>query len=219
MKIYIGASETPYHVSEATLKAASDYFTTAIKHIELGVRSSPDTLRFPEDDRDAWEVFLHWLLKGTIPPIAGVDGWELNVKCWILGDRYNIPDFQDDAIFDMLSESESGFLPRLSAIQLAFAGTPQGSKLREYMAEEAWRMVTRGLISDQELDKALNGTLYLTEILTAKRLFDEKNKQNIFHNRFGRSDYVLAMRNAPWSAFILGDKRRLLGYVAEYYLD
>ena len=62
------------------------------------------------------------------------------VRCWILGDKYDIKEFQDLIILELI-QSVKGVIVPLTTVKTAFENTPPKSPLRTFMAEEAaWRI-------------------------------------------------------------------------------
>lgn len=59
IKIYVGNQPEPYFVQEVILESIFSKFTDRL--LEQEKQSGGDgILRFPADDRDAWDVLLYW---------------------------------------------------------------------------------------------------------------------------------------------------------------
>jgi hypothetical protein len=77
---------------------------------------SADTLRFPEDNETAWKLLLHWMKPAAdhIPTPASSlrarpeekarSGFQdMYINCCALGDKYDIPPFQDLIMLELIS--------------------------------------------------------------------------------------------------------------------
>ncbi|KAK3115576.1 hypothetical protein LTR53_004936 [Teratosphaeriaceae sp. CCFEE 6253] len=146
IKIHVGrdADEQVYHVPEAALELASDYFLKALKH-ESSMGGEKGLLRFPADNADAWKVLLYWILKGALPEDWNAvkksdEQQELHmVRCWAMGEKYLLPDFQDVIMLELLKYLDSRANPKAQYLTLAaakegFATTPAGRPLRRLIA-------------------------------------------------------------------------------------
>lgn len=180
VKIYVGTEtpeSKPFLVQQSTLEHTTDYFRKAFRNEHLGT-TEPGTLRFPEDDLNAWNVFLYWVVRRKLPPTEELmpaltnDDPDLNtdhslvVHCWALGDKYDIPTFQDEVMLELLRSQDSKCM-ELSAVKLAFEHTPPGAKLRELMAEEVGGRLAHGEIEYEQLDM-FDGIVGFTSVLARK---------------------------------------------------
>lgn len=129
-----------FHVQETLLRMTSKVFSAALKHENLG-DGEKGRLEFPEDPVDAWEALLFWIFTKSLPEdlinTTQVRDEEtsqlLLVQCWILGDKYEIVDFQDHIMIELLDLSTDKFIS-LQAAEEAFKKTLTGSKLRLFVS-------------------------------------------------------------------------------------
>ena len=69
MTIFVGPARTKWSLHENLLSATSDFFRTAFNG---GFKeSADDTLALPEDDPQAFELFVRWLYGKALSPAAG----------------------------------------------------------------------------------------------------------------------------------------------------
>lgn len=103
----------------------------------------PETveLHLPEDLPEVWETLMFWKITGQMPqPI----GYAVIFRCWIFGDKYGMPEFQDAAMILLLkhwdkhdykqSIPESFFSQTVEAYSALKDGP---SQLKTLLAEEA----------------------------------------------------------------------------------
>ena len=126
----------PFLIQESILTDTAAFFIRAVRNGDaIGGRG---VLRFPEDDQTTWEVLLHWLLKDklewgyTEDADAKMKGL---VECWVLGDKNDIKQFQDEVMWELIRVSDHNRV-ELNVIRLAFDSTPVGSPIRALLAEE-----------------------------------------------------------------------------------
>ena len=135
IKIYVGEMTKPFLIQATLLD--SDFFVCALKNQDA-FGGDKDVLTFPEDDQSAWEMFLHWKMRGKLlyawGPEADPEIDQL-VRAWIHGDKYGIPQFQDDVMWELVLAFALQMLD-ISTVKLAFDNTPVNSPLRRLMAEE-----------------------------------------------------------------------------------
>lgn len=165
----MGSQSRPYLVQEALVTGISAFFKRAINH-ETSFGSEPGVLRFPEDDQIAWEMLLHWRLKGYAVKTYVSEHTEEQlqlVRFWVLAEKYDIKEFQNvimNQIFDALDQRTV----ELETVKLAFESTPPGSPLRTLMAEETvLHMDLRDEYEHADL-RELDGVLgFTTELMYA----------------------------------------------------
>jgi len=75
----------------------------------------------------------------------------LAVGCWILGDKYDIPEFQDEAMLALLVSIANNSLTKDMFSEIAL-GVPIDSKLRALIAEEATRQWHNGVLNRKKLE-------------------------------------------------------------------
>ncbi|KAK6392872.1 hypothetical protein LTR65_002954 [Meristemomyces frigidus] len=128
---YVGDDDDtePFCIKQSGLEWASPFFVCVIKYEHWGTDAQHCVLRFPDDDSADLHSTPHKLLA---------------TRCWILGDKYGIPKFQDEA---MLGE--------------VAAHAPRDSPLVAFIAE---MMVYH---CDEEVEEELASLAFTTELLDA----------------------------------------------------
>ncbi|KAF7187489.1 hypothetical protein HII31_11113 [Pseudocercospora fuligena] len=148
IKLTIGDSEkAPVYVQQKLLESVAPWFENALKR-DTFVEGETGSLSFPEDDVEAWKVLVCWTMKR----ISSVDildpdaGPELAAKCWVLGDKYDIVRFQDEAMTAILKYFRQTRLCALSREKLnrTLDVCPPDSKLAEYMTMEIAHYMATG---------------------------------------------------------------------------
>jgi hypothetical protein len=125
-----------YKVQESLLIDISSFFDKALE-AERFEEGRTAVLRFPDDNASGWKVLLYWVMRGQVPSGDEFKGDEAMalVHAWILGDKYDIEDFQDYVMMELLCWLQHrSYLPEM--VKTAFENTPRESKLRKLMAEE-----------------------------------------------------------------------------------
>lgn len=142
IKVYVGEQTSveskPFLIQATLLETASEWFVKALKHEHLG--GEPGVLRLPEDDLDAWKVFIHWLVMKKLPQdhmsnLHDQYDHAALVRCWVIGDKYGISEFQNLIMLDLLDSLEDCCV-QTEAARLGFECTAPGSVMRELMAAE-----------------------------------------------------------------------------------
>jgi hypothetical protein len=107
INIYICDNEKPFKVPASALAACSktQYFTKALQHAALG-RTPPNTLKFPDDNPDAFSMLLYFVTKRHLPSIhcgkLNLSDLATLVRAWFLGDKYDPVEFQHEVMFELL---------------------------------------------------------------------------------------------------------------------
>ncbi|KAK4960096.1 hypothetical protein LTR10_002987 [Elasticomyces elasticus] len=146
----------------SALEAATEYFRGALRNQHPGTGGEQDVLTFPEDDFRAWKVLLHWMVKSELPedddmpkftvsPMLTDGDYTALVLCWILGDKYGIPGFQDLIMIELILQLEIQGTP-MGIIRYCFVHTAPRSVLRELMAEELVLYLGVGVLEDEDGD-------------------------------------------------------------------
>lgn len=155
----------PYLISESRLKQTSEYFANAIKHENWGV-AQDGKLNFPDDDKNAFELMLYYIVEGSLPNslnTAAVATQKVMIETWAIADKYLIRDLQDLIMVTLLFQFDNQELD-WEVVRCAFERTGEGSKMRRLIAEEAMCRTFTGesfMNSDsaevKELEKAISG--------------------------------------------------------------
>ncbi|KAK5165100.1 uncharacterized protein LTR77_009197 [Saxophila tyrrhenica] len=182
--VYIGKNTDACQIPESTLINTSPVFVKALQHQHLG-GDPPDTLRFPDDNAGSWIMLLWWKAKGNVPTPRCNFRTETFVQAWIMGDKYDIKDFQDDLMLEIIVHLETNVLD-LRTAKLAFENTVPGSPLRTLMAEELADQVRQedGAKGFQEIFSMFEGVVGFTaEVVEALDTYENCGKDNLKKER------------------------------------
>ncbi|KXT08991.1 hypothetical protein AC579_70 [Pseudocercospora musae] len=141
-KITIGIDGSPpIYIQQRTLESVAPWLENALMR-DTFIEGQTGALHFPVDDQEAWQVLVYWImtrevaieLTGTMKERAR--SCILCAKCWVLGDKYDIPVFQNGVMAILLSHFLPEYthqLPRKALNQILKA-CPPDSKLAEHFA-------------------------------------------------------------------------------------
>jgi len=179
IKLVIGepATGTIFYASQALLEFTSEYFRSALRNQHLG-NVQKDTLSFPDDELNSWKVLLFWIVARELPSVDEIcstgsgqndDGMHsVYVRCWVLGDKYDIPAFQDLIMLELLKTFHYGSTLTIENPKLALENTPPGSVLRELVVEEVLNGLQSKVIDCERLDE-LDGIVGFMSRVMMKR--------------------------------------------------
>ncbi|SMR60394.1 unnamed protein product [Zymoseptoria tritici ST99CH_1E4] len=230
IEISFGTKTTkPIRVPQQTLECLSPYFKTALKKntFKEGVNG---TISLPEDEYDVWKVLLYWFFNHKLPdsmhartsiysqkprylemaPLA--PHLRLATRCWIAGDKYEIPQFQDAVMLCILRYMDamqwSGKLLEVDVLLLVLDNTVQGSPLQELFVDwVAVRMHTGAGVDTYEgvlesskdskpLYERLDGTGFYPAMLVKRPMLDMDEALTWRANRSKHDD-------RQWTSFFL----------------
>lgn len=98
----------------------------------------------PEDDLAAWKVLLSWMMPREHPEHEVLTGPNLlGVRCWVLGDKYNIPEFLDKAMLALLVSVVDNAMATEVYREVA-DHSPPASPSRALVAEDAIEQRSNG---------------------------------------------------------------------------
>ena len=211
--IFVGTGDDAerFSIQQVLLESISEYFVNAMKNEHLGNESESGVLRFPEDNLEAWQVLLCWVVGRRFPRKAMAGEQELAVSCWVLGDKYGIVEFQDEAMLSLLKTIDT-FQAERETIAMAFRGTPPGSKLRLLMTEEMLYNLSaterlgishQWTLRSSDIDGILNGLNFAGELLEVQQrcTHDQDEFWAAIGNRFedGSSE-----QQSKWKEYMVG---------------
>lgn len=212
IQIYVGEDAgpdngiaQPYLVQESLLHGVSDYFIAATKHEHLG-SDSVGVLRFPEDDRDAWELLLSWIFTRQIPHRIRGDTEEsvtslCLVDCYVLADKYLIPKLQNAIMIELIFRRETTNLP-VEAARQALSTAPPESHLRRFAMEELMSQVGVRALTVTKLESVLDGipgTMGLLMSASTKwRVPIHQCPWRLFHGSFAWAGYMVGHTRQFW---------------------
>ncbi|GAB1730333.1 hypothetical protein NU195Hw_g8564t1 [Hortaea werneckii] len=156
IKVGINENEQAFLISQRRLESASEY------------------IKFPKDDYDAWAVLVFWMMntfniaKEELTP-------DLLIKSWVLGDKYEIPEFQDQIMLELLFTFEEDYATE-DIIRLGSELSPTGSVLKRLIAEEAAVALRNEKMDFESLEAAFNGNGMLRDFVLARGNCEASNE-------------------------------------------
>lgn len=199
IRIKVGSNkdDEPFLISQRRLESASEYFRKALRQDSFK-EGRTGQIDFPEDDYDAWAVLMFWMMsafhiaKNKLKP-------DLLIKCWVLGDKYEIPDFQDRIMLELLLIFEVDYATE-DIIELGSRLSPAGSFLKRLMAEEAAVALQNDKTDFESLEAAFSGSGMLREFILAHDncAADEKFYGRRFESPAAEDPISEEERNEKW---------------------
>lgn len=122
--------------------------------------SKQRSVRLEDDDPDTFQLYLHWLYRGTLPVRADEPGHACNseylqlAKAYVLGDKLQDGDFQDiiiDAIIDKWNSKASdghNCFPVGAVVTCIYNNTPESSKARRLLVDICVHNGSKSWLSD-----------------------------------------------------------------------
>ena len=151
MIVGTAANTKTWHLPKDLLVNSSPFFAAALNGSFAEARSK--VVNFPEDDIEAFALFIQWLYIGEIavddcpaddcPSDHGDDDNHFCsaattltfVEAWILGDKLGCPIFKDLAMFGLIRALDR-WLINTNAVRTAYERSAQGSKLRKILLDQ-----------------------------------------------------------------------------------
>lgn len=199
IKVYVGERKSeikPYLIQQTLLESTSTVFAAAIQPHAFK-EGQERCLHFPDDDSTVWGVLVYWIIKREMPKTLS-DVPTCCVRCWVLGDRYDIKDFQDQAMLALIRYCEDKRLD-VGVMKEAVSNSAQGTKLRQLVAQEAVRYQNKDKNASLDDFKDFDGVGFTTDYLYAQYAYDNGT---IRYKRLEEGD-----RNVKpaWKEFMVGD--------------
>lgn len=183
--IKVGSPATSFFVNGKLICSRSEYFKVALS--ARWSEGKKRALALPEDDPEAFNVYLNWLFGGCIctGQEDGSDNtweeWDMVFKAYALGDKFLDTDFKDavtDAVTAMLGRVDlEGFTPSPSPrdIELLYRITSATAKIRSLIAYD----IASCTILDEEFLKTLPAYPkdFLAELFIQQRQIVTQNKE------------------------------------------
>lgn len=138
----------------------------------------------------------------------------LAVRCWILGDKYDIKLFQDDVMLMMISYgAETSSDPTPEMVREVFYNTPPGSKLRDFITEESVYLFEPGVRSDRLGDAVLRKNIGELDETGFLPLYTEKKRE--YNAQGGDPDWCDRFRDGCWKRYLRGPAERYQGWALD----
>jgi hypothetical protein len=146
IEVFVGLEPpTPFSVHEKLICASSDFFRNAMARDWK--ESKQRSIHLKDDDADTFELYLHWLYRGTLPVrinepgLVGNSEYLQMAKAYVLGDKLQDGDFKDviiDAIIDKCKSIASDghkWSPVGPVLRCIYDNTPTSSKARRLLVD------------------------------------------------------------------------------------
>ncbi|KAF5229892.1 hypothetical protein FANTH_14052 [Fusarium anthophilum] len=91
-------------------------------------------INFQNVDAVVFGLFVEWLYYGTYDDFRLPSSFNVHVRCWILGDKLLCNEFKNYAV-GRLYKQHVEFSMKYQDVELAFANTSAGSKLRQFYTD------------------------------------------------------------------------------------
>ena len=132
MRVGRGQDLESWSLHRSLLTHHSPHFATGLTETPRGSRLH--TIKLPEDDPDAFALFVQWLYTGRIA--ARRDKLPAVVcHAWVLGEKLQCPAFQDRVMCRLLACHVSEALNE-ETVQLIYEISPAGSLLRAFAVDQ-----------------------------------------------------------------------------------
>ena len=138
-------SPITFAVHEKLICASSEFFKKIMSRDWK--ESKQRSIQLEDDDPDTFQLYLHWLYRGTLPVRTDGPGRIANSEylqlamAYVLGDKLQDGDFQDITIDAMIDKCKSPasdgakWFPVGSVIQCIYDNTPESSKARRLLVD------------------------------------------------------------------------------------
>jgi hypothetical protein len=126
------AFEKSWHLPRALLSHVSPYFRAAIQ--DSSGASDTASIKLEDFNPTSFATFVQWMYYGTYNPqweVPGPPVGDHHIDVWILGDKVEVPAFQDLAMSQIFSQYESRHRPlTTSTVLRVCAKTAANAPLR-----------------------------------------------------------------------------------------
>lgn len=107
IEVYVADIDEPLFISRNLLARSSSVFEELLQQTNTTPQDHACVLRFPEDNLDAWKLLMFWMTQKRVPEVYELlepDDCDPSylVRCWCLGDKYQLPLFQDAVMHQLL---------------------------------------------------------------------------------------------------------------------
>lgn len=139
------ANTKTWHLPRDLLTKSSPFFAAALNGSFAEAKSK--VVNLPEDNTDAFALFIQWLYVGEISPddcTANHDHdahscYEIAarnfIQAWILGDKLGCPIFKDLAMLGLIKKFDEGVITP-DIVRTAYERSATGSKLRKFSLDQ-----------------------------------------------------------------------------------
>lgn len=164
-------------------------------------------LRLPLDNVEAWETLVYWIIRKDLPEGQGEryeDDVRRFVRCWALGEKYKIEQFQDEVMLELLNlleEEEVQDAPYLiDIIEEAVRTTSQDSAMWRLMTETLVQLVYDLVVVDaSKLDGCGKVAGVMGATMEAMERY-QKHRSSLFQ-RFTKK---AKEKEYSWESFLVG---------------
>lgn len=213
IKIIVGEGEEQqsFNIQERVFTRTSEVFAAHIRNEHLGA-SPKGELRFPDDPVDVWQLLIYWMVEGQLPPECNDEKESAEpqlvlIRGWILGDKYDIPQFQNEVMLALLWVLENATTMSPESAAVAAAGSLPLSKLHKLVCHQIVRVVYVKKERDVEEFERATAVIGLAAELVSKL--------DMFHTDFvSGADFVSGYLERGgfsrdlWRKYMIGDGSR-----------
>ncbi|GIZ41566.1 hypothetical protein CKM354_000486500 [Cercospora kikuchii] len=168
-------------VQQSLLEAVSEWFSRAL-YEERWLEGQTSTASFPQDDPSIWSFFIHWIFHRTLP--SSLQDWRTIARCWIFGDRYFVPSFQNYCMARilLLLKTRDGSAPiaeDLPATKTLILNIPPHCALMRLLGEEVALAVFEGHLAMHDLTCFDGPDEFWTRFLKAQSKIEETSERAV----------------------------------------
>lgn len=160
----------------SVLDTLSAEFSSFMRNNAIQVEDGKGALTIPDDNPGAWQVLYAWKTEEDLSRYIGIDEEELHnpqedgesyimslCHCWLLGERWDVPGFQDHMMRELLRVLYEKATTH-EVLRLVFTTSTPNSKLCLLMCEEMVHSLRDPDDRDRRLYNIANDVGPLTEI-------------------------------------------------------
>lgn len=197
VQIYIGDIAKSILIQQTRITKVADYFRAVFTN-EGFEEAKKGVLHLPEDDVQAWELFMYWLDNGSIWKEAEILPL---MRCWNLGDKYGVGQLQDDLMWAIFQNLDWEDEPMLNSIQEMFSANPPGCQMRKFLAEQVAMLMEDypELYVDSRWNKLREDPHVCKELCAAMTAMNEKEGYPQ-----GWKDRILPDGTPVWMRYMVG---------------
>lgn len=146
MTVGTAASTKTWHLPKELLTNSSPFFAAALDGSFAEATSK--VVQLPEDNTDAFALFIRWLYVGEIAAIersASHDHdqdhlciaatFQTLLQAWMLGDKLGCPIFKDLAMLDLMKFLDLGVM-NTNTVRSVYERSTPGSNLRKFFLDQ-----------------------------------------------------------------------------------
>lgn len=211
MKLIVGEEQKEYLVHRTVISKASPVLCAAFAS-DAWKEGKERTMTMPEDDMDAFRIFLHYAYVGRLPSLKAFDTsldselfqgdmeklFNLLAKAYCLGEKYQNVGFKNEMIDAIILNTQVKFAddrawyPGNTAVNTLYAGTCKGSQARKLVVDMYIEEVSGAIFLKKTFDQDFMNEI-VAQVLDDPRIstgssdkrFPWKGDMSLYHEREG----------------------------------